>query len=301
MLKRIMILSVVALMMLIVAACGGKSKEAPAPAPTEAPAAAPTEAPATQEQSAAPEAPIDAGAALAAALDAAQNKDWTAVETNLKAALDASADPQQQAVIQQMLDDLSAGNNDKVAEDLLEETLGSGEAGEGAEAGASDQGGQSAESGEANESAESGEASNAPEAGDAMASLSAALDAANAGDWEQVQQSLEDAAASATDAQQKAAIEEMLDDLSKGNNDEVLADLEKIVSGQAAADPVMGKLDKALDYAKDGNWDKVNEELSEAADLTTDAQQKAAIEELLDDLANSKYDEVVDDLGKLQG
>ena len=292
MLKRIMILSVVALMMLIVAACGGKSKEAPAPAPTEAPAAAPTEAPATQEQSAAPEAPIDAGAALAAALDAAQNKDWTAVETNLKAALEASADPQQQAVIQQMLDDLSAGNNDKVAEDLLEETLGSGEAGEGAEAGASDQGGQSAES---------GEASNAPEAGDAMASLSAALDAANAGDWEQVQQSLEDAAASATDAQQKAAIEEMLDDLSKGNNDEVLADLEKIVSGQAAADPVMEKLDKALDYAKEENWDKVEEELGEAADLSTDAQQKAAIEELLDDLANSKYDEVVDDLGKLQG
>ena len=122
MLKRVAILFVVALVMIVATACSGKST--PAPAPTKAPAAQ--------------EAPADASAGLSAALDAAQNKDWAAVETNLKAALAASTDSQQQAVIQKMLDDLGQKKYDKVTEDLLEETLGGGEesgGGEGSESG----------------------------------------------------------------------------------------------------------------------------------------------------------------------
>ena len=91
----------------------------------------------------------------------------------------------------------------------------------------------------------------------------------------------------------------MIDDLGKGNQDEVLADLEKIVSGAANADPVMGKLDKGLAYAKEGNWEKVDEELNEALDLSTDAQQKAAIGEMIDDLGKGNQDEVLADLEKM--
>jgi len=97
-------------------------------------------------------------------------------------------------------------------------------------------------------------ATEAPQAtGDVDSALAAALAAAQAGNWSDVEANLSTAKDASTDAQQQAAIGEMIDDLGKGNQDEVLADLEKIVSGAANADPVMGKLDKGLEYAKEGN------------------------------------------------
>ncbi len=58
-------------------------------------------------------------------------------------------------------------------------------------------------------------------------------------------------------------------------------------------------LDKALDAAKAGDWEKAKEELQEALDVSTDPQQKAAIEEIIEDIEKQKYDEVVEDLEKL--
>ncbi len=87
--------------------------------------------------------------------------------------------------------------------------------------------------------------------------------------------------------------------MDKGAYDEVVEDLGKMVESGAGMDPVAQKLDAALDYAKEGDWEKVKEELNEALDLSTDAQQKAAIEEILADVDKGAYDEVVEDLEKL--
>ncbi len=67
----------------------------------------------------------------------------------------------------------------------------------------------------------------------------------------------------------------------------------------APASGVAGLLDAALDAAKEGDWDTVKQELNEALDQTSDAQQKAAIEEILADVDKGAYDEVIEDLEKL--
>ena len=131
--------------------------------------------------------------------------------------------------------------------------------------------------------------------------LSSALDAARNADWSTVESELNTAADLSTDAQQQAAISELLDDLDKENYDEVISDLTAMVEGSSDASPVMEPLQTALNAAQDGDWARVESELNEAADLSTDAQQQAAINELLDDLSNQKYDEIVSDLQKLIG
>ena len=129
--------------------------------------------------------------------------------------------------------------------------------------------------------------------------LEKALDAAKEGDWDTVKQELNEALDQTSDAQQKAAIQEILADVDKGAYDEVIEDLGKMLESGGAMDPVASKLDAALDAAKEGDWEKVTEELNEALDLSTDAQQKAAIEEILADVDKGAYDEVVEDLEKL--
>ena len=137
--------------------------------------------------------------------------------------------------------------------------------------------------------------------GDVASHLEAALDAAHAEDWDTVEAELNEALDLSTDAQQHAAIEELLEDLDRGDYEEVISDLEGMVGGGAEMSPVESKLDATLDAAREEDWDRVEEELNEALDLSTDAQQHAAIEELLEDLDRGDYEEVITDLeGMLQ-
>ncbi|MFQ5460128.1 MAG: hypothetical protein ACE5EL_04995 [Anaerolineae bacterium] len=144
------------------------------------------------------------------------------------------------------------------------------------------------------------EYANAPE-GPAAAALASALAAAEAEDWDKARTELTEAADLASDPQQKQAVDEILADLDKGDFDEVLEDLEKMVSGGTGESLVMGYLDEALDAGKAGDWDKAAEELNEALDAATDPQQKQAIEEIIADLDKGDHDEVLEDLEKLIG
>ncbi len=275
--KRSWMIVVVVLLMVTLAACSGGKKAEPTPTPiptvppakvqpTPTKAAVPTKAPKPTEAAKPSEgkpAMGDASAALSAALEAAKAKDWDKATTELNEALDLVTDPEQKATIEEILSDIEKGKYDEVVEDL--EKL----------------------------------VSAAPGESPVMGFLEEALDAAKAKDWDKAKEELEEALDVSTDAEQKATIEEILSDIEKGKYDEVVEDLEKLVSAAPGESPVMGFLEEALDAAKAKDWDKAKEELEEALDVSTDAEQKATIEEILSDIEKGKYDEVVEDLEKL--
>ena len=205
----------------------------------------------------------DADSHLSSALDAARAEDWATVEQELNEAADLSTDAQQQAAIAELLDDLSNKKYDEIVSDLtsMVETSGT--------------------------------------VSPVQERFQTALNAAKDEDWATVEQELNEAADLSTDAQEQAAIAELLDDLSNKKYDEIVSDLTSMVETSTAMSPVQERFQTALNAAKDEDWATVKQELNEAADLSTDAQQQASISELLDDLANQKYDEIVSDLTSL--
>jgi cellobiose-specific phosphotransferase system component IIA len=199
------------------------------------------------------------------ALDAAREGDWEEVKEELNEAVDLSVDPRSKAMFSEMLDKLANDQTDAVVADL--EQLIAAFTGP------------------------------SPELG----KIQGAIKDAQAGEWDEVQEELEEAQKLTPDARLQAGLAEALDDIAKNRTDEVVSDLEKLLGGKGIADPALPMLQQALHYASDGSWKKVTEQLNEAVKITTDARHQAAIIEMLDDLNKGKTDEVVSDLQEVLG
>lgn len=197
------------------------------------------------------------------ALDAAKEGDWDEVKEELNEAIDLSVDARSKAMFSEMLDQLANGQSDAVVTHL--EQLVAAFTGP------------------------------SPELG----KIQSAIKDARAGEWDEVQEELEEAQQLTTDARLQAGLAEALDDIAKNRTDEVASDLEKLLDGKGIADPALPMLQQALHYASDGSWKKVTDQLNEAVKITTDARHQAAIIEMLDDLNKGKTDEVVADLQKV--
>lgn len=130
----------------------------------------------------------------------------------------------------------------------------------------------------------------------AAEAVTKAISAAKANNMADAKKSVQDALAKVTDPAQKNALNEVVDDIDKGKNDEVVEDLEILMAGGA---PGREQMETALAAAKKGDWDTTKSEVAEAAGIITDPAVKNGLNEILDDIAKGKNDEVVADLEKL--
>ena len=131
---------------------------------------------------------------------------------------------------------------------------------------------------------------------EAAAAVTTAITAAKANNMADAKKSLQAALAQTTDPAQKNALNEVLDDIDKGKTDEVAPDLEKLLAGGA---PGREQMETALAAAQKSDWATVKSEVTEAVGIVTDPALKNGLNEILDDLAKNKTDEVASDLQKL--
>ncbi len=127
--------------------------------------------------------------------------------------------------------------------------------------------------------------------------LDKAMDAAKAGNAEEVSALLKAALQAAESEANKAFVQELIEDAEKGNLDEIVEDIEKFL---AAAAPLgfQDYLQEALDAAKAGNADKVMDELKEALEVAENEANKAFVQELIEDAEKGNLDEIVEDIEK---
>ncbi len=191
------------------------------------------------------------------ALRFARIGDWEEVKEEVTEALGLTSDSLLQTALQEILADLERGQREEAIHDL--ERLVSGVGDEDP----------------------------------ALPTLQEALASAKQGTWDQVRTLLEQAVDQTGDDQHRAAIIEMLDDLTKNNTDEILSDLTVLIGSHVEMDPVLVELRIALTHAVRDEWDSVEEELAKAEELSTQPDQRALIASLREDLAQNRQDEVI--------
>lgn len=205
------------------------------------------------------------GGTVLIALDAARAGDWEEVEEELNEAIELSASVQERALFSSLLTQLNDGATDTVLTQL-EELAG-----------------------------------RVTTESPLLSELEDALRFARIGDWEEVEEEVTEALDLTTDSLLQTALEEILADLQRGQQDEALHDLERLVHGVGDEDPALPTLQQALAYAKRANWEQVHSLLTQAVDQTGDEQHRAAIIEMLDDLNKNNTAEVLSDLTVLIG
>ncbi len=205
------------------------------------------------------------GGPILIARDAAQMEQWEEVQEELEEALELSIDPQERALLADLLAQLQDQQYAQVRRRLEELSLW-----------------VTAES-------------------PLLSELDNALQFAYMEDWEDTREEVEEAMALTQDRYLLHALEEVLADLDRRQYDEVIQDLTRLVEGVGDEDPALPTLRDAKEAARRGEWERVQTLLRKAAEQTQDPQHQAFILEMLDDLEKGNTAEVVSDLSVLLG
>ena len=131
---------------------------------------------------------------------------------------------------------------------------------------------------------------------ESMELMTAAMEAAQAGDWDAVTTHMTQMMDMSTDAQQKSAIEHLVEEIEEGNTDHFLEEMEELMDTMMQVSPAMQNMQAAMTAALAGDWDAAKEEVEAAIDISTDPQEKSSLEHLLEEIDEGNADHFIEQL-----
>jgi len=206
---------------------------------------------------------------MTAAMEAGAAGDWETVVTHMNHLIDMTEDADHQADMTHLLEEIEAGDTDHFADEMqamMDSMMGTMPKMTGT---------MSAES---------------------MEMVNAAMTSAQAGDWEMVATHMTHAMDMSTDAQQKAAIEHLLEEVEEGNTDHFIEEMEEMMSNMMQVSPAMENMQAAMTAAQAGEWDTVEQEIDAAIDISTDPREKSSLEHLIEEIAEGNAEHFIEQL-----
>ena len=124
---------------------------------------------------------------------------------------------------------------------------------------------------------------------DAMKMANAAIEAGEAGDWETVAKHLGHVIDMTDDADHKAEMVRVLEEIESGNTDHFADEMEAMMDtipkmGDMASDEATGMMNAAIEAARSGDWELVTTHMNHAIDMSNDDHQKSSLEHLLEEI-----------------
>ncbi|MCB0182784.1 MAG: hypothetical protein KDE31_00885, partial [Caldilineaceae bacterium] len=207
---------------------------------------------------------------ITAAMEAGEAGDWEAVVTHMNHLIEMTDDADHRSEMVHLLEEITAGNTDHFADEMqamMDTMMGTMPKMTGT---MSDE---------------------------AMEMMNAAMTAAQADDWELVATHMNHVLDISTDAQQKSAIEHLLEEVEEGNTDHFIAEMEEMMSSMMQVSPAMENMQAAMTAAQAGDWDIVQQEMESAIDISTDPLEKSSLEHLIEEIAEGNTDHFIEQLG----
>lgn len=206
---------------------------------------------------------------MTAAMEAGEAGDWELVATHLDHVIEMTSDEAHKVEMQHLLEEIQAGNTDHFGEEMqtMMDTM---------------MGAMPKMSGTMSS--------------EAMEMINAALDSAKAGDWETVATHMNHVLDLSTDAQQKSAVEHLLEEIEEGNTDHFIEEMEELMSAMMQVSPAMENMMAAMNAAQAGDWDTTKQEIEAAIDISTEPQEKSSLEHLLEEIDEGNAEHFVEQL-----
>lgn len=207
---------------------------------------------------------------ITAAMEAGEAGDWETVATHLNHLIEMTDDAGHRSEMEHLLEEIEAGDTDHFADEMqamMDTMMGTMPKMTGT---------MSAE---------------------AMEMVNAAMEAAQAGDWETVTTHMNHVLDISTDAQQKSAIEHLLEEVAEGNTDHFVGEMEEMMSSMMQVSPAMENMQAVMTAAEAGDWDTAKQELEAAIDISTDPQEKSSLEHLLEEIDEGNAEHFIEQLG----
>lgn len=204
-----------------------------------------------------------------AAIEAAAAGDWETVKSHLTHLIEMTSDGAHKTEMEHLLEEIEAGDTEHFADEM--------------------------------QAMREGMMGTMPKmtgtmSTEAMEMVHAAMEAAKAGDWETVTSHMNQVLDVSTDAQQKAAVEHLLEEIEEGNTDHFIEELEELLSNVTQVSPAAENMQAALVAAQADDWDTAKQEIEAAIDLSTDPQEKASLEHLLEEVEEGNADHFIEQL-----